>query len=129
MPRRPDRNTVKVEGLRDLLKDTAKAEKSTKKAVRDELKEAGEIVREEWRRRFTVVDAHSASRFRVSVRQTGIYVQQGLRKKTGLRPDYGGLQMRYGRDVLKDKQEAVVQRMEKAADHVADIMEGRSLGV
>ena len=129
MARTPDRNTVKVEGLKELLRDTAKAEKETKKAVRDELKEAGEIVRDEWHQRFRVVDAHSASNFRVSVRQAGVFVQQKLRKTSGLRPDYGGLQMRYGREVLADKQGAIIERMEKAADKTADIMEGRRLGI
>ncbi len=127
MARTPDRNTVKVEGLKELIRDTGKAEKATKKAVRDELREAGEIVRDEWHQRFRVVDAHSASNFRVSVRQAGVFVQQKLRKTSGLRPDYGGLQMRYGREVLADKQGAVIERMEQAADHVADIMEGRRL--
>ena len=128
MPR-PNKDTVRVQGLKELLRDTAKAEKETKKAVRGELKEAGEIVRGEWHRRFRVVDEKSASNFRVSVRQAGVFVQQKLRKTTGLRPQYGGLQMRYGVEVLHDKNGEIVRRMEEAADKTAEIMEGRRLGI
>lgn len=122
-------NTVRVEGLRELLRDTARAEKATKKAVRDELREAGEILQEEWARTFRVVDERSASNFAVRVRQAGVFVQQKLRKTTGLRGDYGSLQMRYGFEALAEKEEAIVDRMKEAADKTADIMEGRSYGI
>ena len=122
----PRQETVRVEGLRDFLRDTAKAEKETKKKVRDRLKEAGDVVREEASRLFAPVSAKTADGYRVRARVSGVHVEQSLRKTTGLRPDYGALQMRRALvPVLIAKEDDVQREMEKAADDLADIMEGK----
>lgn len=123
----PSNETIRLVGFKDYMRDTAKAEKDTKKVVNKRLAVAGEIVREEGARRFVDINPKSASKFRVSVRQTGIYVQQGLRKTTGLRSDYGSLQMtRALLPALQEKEGEVRGEMVKAADELADIMEGRT---
>lgn len=122
----PRRETVKVEGLRDFLRDTAKAERETKKKVRDRLKEAGDIVREDASRRFGGISAKSAAGYRVRARVSGVHVEQSLRKTTGLRPDYGALQMRRALiPALIAKEDDVHREMEKAAEDLAEIVGGR----
>lgn len=122
----PRRETVRVEGLRDFLRDTNKAEKETKKKVRDRLKEAGDVVREEASRLFSPVSAKTAAGYKVRARVSGVHVEQSLRKTTGMRPDFGALQMRRALvPALINKEDDVYREMEKAADDLADIVEGR----
>lgn len=122
----PRRETVRVEGLRDFLRDTNKAEKETKKKVRDRLKEAGDVVREEASRLFSPVSAKTAGGYKVRARVSGVHVEQSLRKTTGMRPDFGALQMRRALvPALINKEDDVYREMEKAADDLADIVEGR----
>lgn len=118
--------TVRVEGLRDFLRDTAKAERETKKKVRDRLKDAGDVVRQEASRLFDPVSAKTAGGYRVRARVSGVHVEQSLRKTTGLRADYGALQMRRALvPALINKEDEVHREMEKAADDLADIVEGK----
>lgn len=122
----PRRETVKVEGLREFLRATNKAEVSTKKKVRDRLKEAGDVVREDASRRFSPVSAKTAGGYRVRARVTGVYVEQSLRKTTGTRADYGALQMRRALvPALESKAGDVEREMEKAAEDLAEIVGGR----
>lgn len=124
----PPRNTIRVSGLREFQRALKQADKDTRKVVRDELKEAGESVRDEWDRRFSVVDAFSASKYRVRVRQAGVFVQQALRKSSDLkarRKNYPAMQMRTGLRVLEDKRQEVERNFERAIDKVADRLEGR----
>lgn len=119
------KQTLRVKGLREFQRALSKAEKDTRKMVKEELAQAGDVVREDAARRFSVYDARSASRFRVSVRQKGIFVQQSLRKKTGLRPDYGSLQMRRALLPALAENEAEIERnFERAVDRIADRVEG-----
>lgn len=118
--------TLKVDGLKDFNRDVAKAERDTKKRVRDRLKEVGEVVRVDAAGKLSRYDEHSASKLRVRVRQAGIFVEQSLRKTTGLRPDFGELQMeRALLPAMSENESEFVDRMEKVADDLADIVEGK----
>jgi len=120
--------TVRVKGLREFMRATAKAEKGTKKAVQDKLKEAADIVRVEASQRFTPTSAKSARGFRTRARMSGAFVEQSLRKTTGDHPTYGRLQMRRALEpALEAKSHEVEQRLEKAVDDLADTMERKTL--
>lgn len=122
----PRRETVKVEGLKEFLRATNKADAETKKKVRDRLKEAGDVVREDASRRFAPVSAKTAAGYRVRARVSGVSVEQSLRKTTGNRADYGALQMRRALvPALISKEDDVYREMEKAAQDLAEIVGGR----
>lgn len=117
------RETIRVQGYREFLRACARAEKQSRTEVRSALKEVGDIVRVEWSARFARVDARSAAGYRTRVRQRGVFVEQSLRKTTGLHPEYGALQERYGLRVLTDKEPDVERGLEKAIDKIADDFE------
>lgn len=107
------------------MRATAKADKNTKKVVREKLKEAADVVREEASKLFAPVSAKTAGGYRVRARVSGISVEQSLRKTTGLHPTYGSLQMRRALlPALEAKSGEVERRLEQAVDELADIMEG-----
>lgn len=117
-------DTVRVKGLREFQRALAKGDKETKKQVRDRLKKVGEIVRVAAAERFSGIDAGSASGFRVAVRQRGVAVEQSRKRTTGLRGDYGALQMRRALVPAVDEKEGeVVDEFERALDDIADIVE------
>jgi hypothetical protein len=112
--------TIRVKGLREFVRACDHAGRDTKREVRSAFRDVGETVRAEWSRRFATVDARSAAGYRVSVRQRGVSVVQSLRKTTGLHPEYGSLQERYGIGALRHEQHVVEDRLEHAIDRVAD---------
>lgn len=85
---------IRVKGYREFVRAIDRASKETKKAVRDELRQAGEVVRRDASQRFAPVSPRSAAGYRVVVRQRGVAVEQRLRKTTGQHPQWGALQMR-----------------------------------
>ena len=118
--------TVKVDGLKEFNRDVRKAEKDTRKVVRDRLREVGDVVRVDAANRLQEYDDRSARGLKVRVRAAGIFVEQSLRRTTGLRPDYGALQMtRALIPAVEATEPQMVREMEKAADELADIVEGR----
>lgn len=113
--------TLRVRGYREFMRAARRATPSTRKKIRAALREAGESVRSEGERRFALYDRRSAAGYRISVRQRGIFVVQSLRKTTGLRPDYGALQMRKGLlPALYHKQNELEHDVEMALDRIAD---------
>lgn len=113
--------TVRVKGLRSLLRATDAAGKDTKKLVRDELRKAAEPVRAEATRLFAPVDARSAAKYGISVRRVGtVAVEQRLRRTTGQHPEFGSLQMRRALlPALETKQDEVVAHLEDALERLA----------
>lgn len=120
----PQRETVRVRGYREFLRAADRAGRESKKEVRETLRDVGEVVRVEGQRRFERYDTRSAAGYRVRVRARGVSVEQTLRRTTGLRPDYGALQMRVALiPALESKEPEVEKRMEKAIDQIADHFE------
>lgn len=117
--------TLRASGLNETLRALNRADKETRKMVRDELQEGGEIVREEWSLRLDAFNPTSAAGLRTRVRTRGVFVGQSLRKTTGKRPDYGRLQMRIGEDVTEDKEDDVIEGFENALDRIADNFDRR----
>jgi hypothetical protein len=89
-----ERVTLRVEGYRQFMRAVAKADKTQKRALRENLRRAGSAVQTDATRRLAGKDSRSAGGYRTRVRQTGIIVEQSLRKTTGLHPEWGSYQMR-----------------------------------
>lgn len=86
--------TLVVEGLGDLIRVSDQCDRKTKRFVRDELRKTAEPVRDAAIRKFERYDAAVAQRYRIVVRRTGVIaVEQPGRRTTGLRGDFGSLQM------------------------------------
>ena len=114
-----------VRGYKELLRGLRDADKNTRKEVRAALRASGESVKAAAAQ--NALDRfHNAGRtaagYRVVVRQRGVSVEQGVRKVTGKRPDYGGLQMKDALiPALDQNEEKVKTDMELAMDKVAAI--------
>jgi hypothetical protein len=113
--------TLQVHGYRQLMQALARTDKATRKAVRDELRQAGEHVRLEAGARFATTDPRSAAGYRTRVRQRGVAVEQSLRRTTGQHPGYGALQMRRALEpALYSNEARTVREMEQAIDRICD---------
>jgi hypothetical protein len=116
--------TLRVRGYREFLRAANKAGAESKREVRAAFRKVGEVVRAEAVVRFSSIDARSAAGYRVAVRQRGVAVEQRRRKTTGLRPDYGALQIRRALLPALQRNAAETERqMERAIDRVADHFE------
>ena len=115
---------VRVKGLKEFLRATAKADKETKERVRKRFKTAGEIVQRDAAGRFFRYDAKSAAGYRTVVRARGVVVEQRYGKTTGQHPEFGSLQM--SRALVPSAEynlDRVEREFEKALDELADIVE------
>lgn len=101
------------------------AEKDSRRQVRKQFRKVGDIVKEEWSFRFRDISPKSAAGLRTRVRQRGVSVEQSIGRTTGLRPDFGVLQMGYGTTAMEDKEDAVVKGFDDALDTVADHFDRR----
>ncbi len=110
-----------VSGLKQLVKACDRAGKESKSVVRAALRSTGVQVRADATTRFAKYDARSASGYRVVVRQRGVNVEQSLRKTTGLRPDFGSLQMRRALlPALRDNEAELERQVEIALDRIVE---------
>jgi len=117
----PQGSTLQIKGYTQLMQALAQADKASRKAVRDELRQAAEHVRLDGAMLFAPTDARSAAGYRTRVRQRGVAVEQSLRKTTGKHPNYGGLQMRRALEPALDRNEdRTVREMEAALERVCD---------
>lgn len=106
-------------GLRELLHAADQADKATKKLVRSELREAARPVLEDATTRMEEISPRF--KFGISVRKAGtVSVEERLRKTTGRRPDYGGVQMRDALlPALEAKEGQVNDILSEAVDRLA----------
>lgn len=87
--------SVKVSGLRELRRALKGVDADASKGLDAELKGLAESVAEDARGRLSAIDPASAAGIKPKLRGFGgVVVAQTKRKRTGLRPDYGALQMR-----------------------------------
>lgn len=118
------KQTVRLKGYREFMRAVSKAEKDTKKVVHAKLREAGGIVRDDAKVRFSRYSVKSASGYRVRSRVGGVFVEQSLRKTTGQHPEYGTFQMNRALEPALDARASEVERrMEQALDELADIVD------
>ena len=124
-PRGASGATQRVEGYQQLMQALARSDRASRKAVRDELRQAGEHVRVDAANKFSRYDTKTAAGYKTRVRQRGVEVEQSLRKTTGLRPKFGGLQMRRALlPALEENEDETVRSMELALDRIADRFNG-----
>jgi hypothetical protein len=117
-------SAVRVKGLRELQSAFRKVNRDLSKELRAELKQVGEVVRADATSRFAGIDPRSAAGYKVRVRQRGVAVEQSLRRVTGLRGDYGALQMRRALlPSMESEEDKVVRGLEDMLDRL-----GRSAG-
>jgi len=90
----PQGATLRVDGYKQTMQAIARTDKATRKAVREELRKAGDNVKAGAALRFARYDARSAAGYRTRVRQRGIAVEQSKKRTTGKHPEFGALQMR-----------------------------------
>src|SRR3954469_23745052 len=85
---------VRVKGLREFQRAVGRASKETKKTVRDGLKQAAGPVVEAARAKEGKWAGSSVGTIGPRLTQRSVFVTQRARKVSGLRPDFGALQMR-----------------------------------
>ena len=109
-------DTLYVEGLPELVRAFGRIDKDLKRGLQREISDAAKIVRDEAASGFMHISARSAGGFRPRVRGATAVVEQRYRKTTGLRPDYGSHQMWYLLKALREKEDAVIARLELMLD-------------
>lgn len=120
----PRTETLRVKGYREFLYATDRAEKESKKFVRDNFKAVGEIVREPAADQLDALSPKSAAGLRTIVRVRGVRVEQTLRKTTGTRPDWGKTQMRKVLiPNLESHEREIGEQLERSLDRIADHFE------
>lgn len=88
---------IEYEGLHELVQALRTVESSILPQLVKDMRQVGDVVRDEARRRFEHVSAKTAAGFDTRVRLGSgalVVVGQSLRKTSGKRPDYGARQMR-----------------------------------
>lgn len=113
--------TVRVSGLRELSKACRDAGKETSKFLRDDLKAGGELVAQTVRGLLDRYGGDPAGGVKVRFSGGGVRVEQSHRKVTGLRPDFGALQMTKAFIPARDTHEAeVVALVERTLDLIVE---------
>jgi hypothetical protein len=115
-----DRTGVKITNLRQFHRALKDYDEDLKRELEQELKDAADIVRTEARRRFSAIDVRSAAGFRPRVRGFGrVVVEQSRRRTSGLRGDFGSLQMRRALiPAVADNQGRVLEAVEGMLDRI-----------
>lgn len=112
-----------MKGLKELNRAINRADKESRKLMKERFKQVGEIVASDGRSRFSRIDSGSAAGFKAKALTKGVKVEQSRRKVTGKRGDYGALQMRTALvPALQAKQVDVVEELNRALEDVADII-------
>jgi hypothetical protein len=88
--------SVRVEGLRELNRDLAKFSKDAQRGLQKELRAIAEPIAQDVRARVSRFGAVTAGGVTPGTRAGAAYVRQRAKKTSGLRPDFGALQMRRG---------------------------------
>lgn len=105
--------TVRVHGLREVNAAFRKVDKKLAREFGNDLKKAALPVVEQARQEEQRWQGASISTIRAKRSGPRVFVEQSARKKTGLRPDFGALQMR----------DALEPALEQKADVVFDVVD------
>ena len=113
---------IRVTGYTQVVKGLRDVDKATRKEVRDDLRHAGDAVKQGAAARFASIDAKTAAGYRTYVRQRGVSVEQSLRKTTGKHPQFGTLQMvRALIPSLDANEEKTAAAVEESLDRIAAV--------
>jgi hypothetical protein len=112
--------TVRVRGLRETVRALDKINRDAKRVVLAELAMAAEPIAQQARANISRYQGASLNTIRPRAGVGGAYVTQSARKVTGLRGDFGALQMTRGlMPALEDHADEIVPRLERALDRLA----------
>ena len=113
-------SSVKVRGLAELNRAFKHVDQDLKHQLERKLTDAAQLVAVSARSRFSAIDARSAGGFRPRVKGFGrVVVEQRYRRTTGLRPDFGSLQMRRALlPALYSEQDQVMHELEDMLDTI-----------
>ena len=115
-------SVIRVTGYTQVVKGLKDVDKATRKAVRDDLRHAGDDVKQGAAARFARYDTRTAAGYRTYVRQRGVSVEQSLRKTTGRHPQFGTLQMvRALIPSLDANEEKTAAAVEESLDRIAAV--------
>lgn len=105
--------TVHVKGYREANRALQQVDKDTAKYVLDGLKDAAKPIADDANRRLDRYQSVGPIVARAS--RSGVFIRQSKRKKTGLRSDFGALQMRTGLiPAAEDGERELVERVDDA---------------
>jgi hypothetical protein len=112
--------TVRVYGLRELNAKLSEYDALLRTQLGDDLKEAAQPVAEDTKDKVSRYQGVSLSTIRTRRRGLRIWVEQGARKVTGLRGDFGALQMRKGLiPALEENRDDILIATERALGEFA----------
>ena len=107
--------TIRVKGYRETARALQRVNKGAKLALYSGLRDAAEPIAADARARLSGYGGIKTSSIRPRVGMRGIYITQGAKKVTGLRPDFGSLQMKHGLlPAAYGRQDDIVDRVEAA---------------
>lgn len=113
--------TVRVKGYRETMRALTKVEKETARAVRRELREVAQPVADTAKQKLSRYAGASLGTIGPKVTTKGVFVTQRKKKVTGLRPDFGVLQMTEAlMPALDEHEDDIVHGLEDALDHLID---------
>lgn len=112
-------STVRIRGLKELRRDFGKMSKDLQRELRLELKAAAEPVAADVRSKVARYGARTAAGIAAGTRGASAVVRQRQRKTTGLRPDFGRLQMGLMVESLDEKQPETIRGLERMLDRLA----------
>jgi len=112
--------TVRLRGLRELDRALGKVNKQAQKTVRDALKDvASRTVVPSAKSKLTRYPGASVGTIGPKAVAKGVFVTQRAKKVTGLRPDFGRLQMTHVLEpALEENQTQVLDEVEDALDRL-----------
>jgi hypothetical protein len=112
--------TVRVHGIREVNAAFRKVDAKLARQFGDDLKKAAIPVLEEARQLEQQWPGASIGTIRIKRSGPRVFVEQSARKKTGLRPDFGALQMHSALiPALEDKSTTVFVEVERILNHYA----------
>lgn len=113
--------TVRVQGIREVSAAFRQVDRALMRQFGDDLKKAAEPVAELARGKVTRYRGAKVSSIRAKRSGSNVYVEQGAKKVTGRRGDFGSLQMRTVLiPALDEKSGEVFQAVTRALDGYAN---------
>lgn len=113
--------TIRLHGIKELHRDLRKYDRELALELNRRLKDAAELVRQAASERFQPISSATAAGFRPRARSGSAFVAQSKRRTTGLRPDFGSLQMRVA---LVPALESKSGEVERAVEQLLDELGG-----
>lgn len=110
---------VRVAGLSEVVRGFRRCAQATSREFQREMKRVAEPVAVSAREKVSRYPGASVGTIVPRAQGvTSVFVTQKARKKTGLRPDFGGVQQRRLDEALNENEKAIERGFEDAADRI-----------